>query len=75
MKHLFKAFGNGMDYYIVEDFTSDLAIVVDWDLSEDEENELIAAFENETLDYTANGCKWESPESAYGSTFYRIRLA
>lgn len=75
MKHLYKADSNAMAFYIVEDFKTDQAIIVDWDLSDDEENELIASFENGTLDYTANGCKWESTESAYGSTFYRIRLA
>lgn len=74
MKHLFKTESNVMNFYIVEDFETNLAIVVDWDLSEDEEKELISNFENSTLDYTANGCAWESIESAYGSCFNKIRL-
>lgn len=74
MKHLFKAESNAMNFYIVEDFTTNLAIVVDWDLSEDEERELVANFENGTLDYTTNGSAWECTESAYGSCFNKIRL-
>lgn len=75
MKHLYKAESNAMTFYIVEDFKMDQAIIVDWDLSDEEENELIAAFENGTLDYTANGCEWEDCESSYAGLFYRKCLA
>ena len=75
MKHLYKAESNAMTFYIVEDFKTNQAIIVDWDLSEEEENELIVAFENGTLDYTANGCEWENPDSAYSGLFCKIRLS
>jgi len=75
MKHLYRAETNAMSFYYVEDWDTDKAICVDWDLSEEEENELIQAFENGSLNETANGGEWEEPEKTYKGTFAKKHLA
>lgn len=75
MKKLYKAETNSMVVYVVEDWETDLAICVDWDLSQEEEAELIKAFEAGTLDETANGGEWNTPETVYAGTFNKVVLA
>ena len=75
MKKLYKAESNAMNYYIVEDWDSDLAIVVDYDLSPDEENQLIEDFKNEILDEKANGGEWMSTDKVYMSLFNKKLLS
>jgi hypothetical protein len=75
MKHLYSAETNAMTMYFVEDFDTNKAICVDWDLSQSEVDELITAFESGKLDETANGGKWGDPDEVYGDTFCKKRLA
>lgn len=75
MKKLYKAQTNAMELYFVEDWGTNLAICVDCDLSEEEEHELIKAFEAGTLDETANGGEWGEPETVYGDAFAKEVLA
>ena len=64
-----------MDFYVVEDWDTDEAITVDWDLSDDEEETLVKSFENETLDFTANGGEWIPVDEAYKGLFAKTLLA
>ena len=75
MKKLYSVETNAMRLYYVEHWDNDPAICVDWDLSEDEEKELIAAFETGKLDETANGGEWKPIEEAYDGTFHKNALA
>ena len=75
MKHLYKAEDNAMRYYIVEDWDTDKAIVVDWDLNDEEESELIKNFENGTLEETANGEQWIDINEAYDGKFAKTLLS
>lgn len=75
IKHLFSAETNAMRLYFVENYTTGQAICVDWDLSDEEEQELINAFENGTLDETANGQNWGNPDDVYGDTFSKHMLS
>lgn len=75
MKRLYKAESNTMGYYIVEDWESDLAIIVDWDLSPEEEEQLIEDFENEVLDEKANGGDWTSTDKVYMNLFNKKLLS
>lgn len=74
MKHLYRAEDNAFVYYIVEDWTTGLAILVDWDLSDDEENDLIKSFENGTLDETKNGQEWHDIFGFYDNLFNKKML-
>lgn len=74
MKKLYKAETNAMTMYFVEDWDTDTAICVDWDLSEEEEEELIATFEAGALDEEANGGDWKTTEEAYKNTFAKKLL-
>lgn len=75
MKKLYTAETNGMRLYFVEDWETDLAICVDWDLDEYEVKELISAFENGTLIETANGAEWEPTDAAYDGTYNKTLIA
>lgn len=75
MKRLYTAETKGMRMYFVEDWETDLAICVDWDLDKDEEKELISAFENGTLIETANGGAWEPIDAAYADTYNKSIIA
>ena len=75
MKKLYKAETNAMTMFFVEDWDTNTAICVDWDLSEEEEKELIVSFEAGTLDEEANGGERKPIEEAYEGTFGKQLLS
>lgn len=78
MMYLYKAEHDAMNSYIVEDTTTGKGITVDWNLSEEEINDLVETFENGTLDYEANGNEWTENwketevDSRYGYTLIGV---
>ena len=72
---LFRAEDNVQVYYIVEDWDKDLAIVVDWDLSDEEETDLVEAFQWGVLDFYANEGQWQPTDVVYRGLFNKQPLA
>lgn len=60
-----------MNFFVIEDTITDKFIVADWDLSEDEEEELIRKFEAGKITGEENDGRWETEEEAFGETFDR----
>lgn len=75
MKWLYKAQNNFTNYYIVEDRERDLAIIIDWDLNEEEEQELIRAFKAGELEDDRVGQEWKPTEEVYNELWGREELA
>ncbi len=71
MLRLYRAKNNAMNMYVIEDTETGLYIVADWDLSEDEEKELIQQFEAGEINGEENGNSWESEDEAFGESFDR----
>ena len=63
MKVLYSADTNYTRYYIVEDWDNLKAAVINWDLSKEEEKELIQNFVSGNIDF--NSYEWVEYETAY----------
>ena len=73
---LCKAESNAMTVYIIEEHGGDCReIIVDWDLSDEEEADLVARFKREELDFYANDGKWLPENEAYKGLHSREVLA
>lgn len=70
MKHLYIAYDNSMNYILIRDFSreEDDTIVCDWDLNDDEIEDIKARFERGEYDETngaaADEAEWISWEEA-----------
>ena len=75
MKHLYIAQDNAMNYILIRDFSreEDDTIVCDWDLSEDEIEDIKARFERGEYDETsgtsdeAEWMSWEKAQQIYNA--------
>lgn len=72
--YLYRTEVDAMSIYYVEDINANKIICVDWDLDDEQEQELIERFSDNRLDYTANGGEWEEPTEAYINNPYPKRL-
>lgn len=68
--YLYRIEVNTMYVYYVEDINTNKVICVDWDLDNEAEQELITQFQENRLDYTANGGEWSEPTEEYTNSIY-----
>ena len=68
--YLYRIEVNAMHIYYVEDINANKIICVDWDLNNEQEQELIEQFSDNRLDYTANGGEWSEPTEEYTNSKY-----
>lgn len=74
MLKLYRAMTNAMNLYVIEDTKTGLYIVADWDLSDDEENNLIEEFKAGNITGEEMDGVWSDEETAFQDTFDRVYL-
>lgn len=73
MKRLYEAQGNAMNYMIIEDTETGKACTFDWDLSDEEVEEIVRKFEAGTLSENDFNCNdWYDTEKLSVFNFRRL---